>query len=81
MSGNWQRIGKPIADFRRDDVDKVPFPYTDRDTRQSRPASVIRTAKLATIEAADATKLGELSATTLNIIILKVGDIVGLENS
>lgn len=91
--------------FRRGDVVKVPFPYTDRPTRQYRPAlvvaagdledahgllwvvmitsaenrrwpgdvaisepasaglpapSVIRTAKIATIEAADAAKLGRL---------------------
>jgi mRNA interferase MazF len=93
--------------FRQGDVIKVPFPYTDRPTRQSRPAvvvstggieelhgliwvtmvtsaenrgwpgdvvignlamaglpaaSVIRTAKIATIEAGDATRLGRLSA-------------------
>jgi len=91
--------------FRRGDVVKVPFPYTDRATRQSRPAlvvaagdledahgllwvvmitsaenrrwpgdlpigdpaaaglpapSVIRTAKIATIEATDATRLGRI---------------------
>lgn len=91
--------------FRRGDVVKVPFPYTDRPTRQYRPAlvvaagaledahgllwvvmitsaenrrwpgdvaisdpasaglpapSVIRTAKIATIEAADAAKLGRV---------------------
>ena len=99
-----------MARFKRGDVVKVPFPYTDRATRQSRPAlvvslgdledmhgllwvlmitsaenrrwssdvpvtnlidaglpvaSVVRTAKIATIEALDATKLGKLSATTL----------------
>lgn len=93
--------------FRRGDVVKVPFPYTDRPTRQHRPAlvaaagelesahgllwvvmitsaenrrwpgdvvigdpgpvglpapSVIRTAKIATIEAADATRLGRVPA-------------------
>jgi len=92
--------------FRQGDVVKVPFPYTDRSTRQFRPAlvaslggieaahgllwvvmitsaenrgwpgdvaignlamaglpvpSVIRTAKIATIEAADAEKLGKVS--------------------
>ena len=96
--------------FRQGDVIKVPFPYTDRPTRQSRPAlvvstgeiedlhgmlwvamitsaenrgwpgdvtvgnlslaglpvtSVIRTAKIATIEAADATRLGRISAAQL----------------
>lgn len=94
-----------MPSFRRGDVVKVPFPYTDRATRQSRPAlvvaagdlevehgllwvvmitsaenrrwpgdlaiadlaaaglpapSVIRTAKIATIEAADASKLGRI---------------------
>ena len=93
--------------FRQGDVVKVPFPYTDRATRQFRPAlvvsaggiedahgllwvlmitsaqnrgwpgdlpvsnlaaaglpvpSVIRTAKIATIEASDAGKLGRVSA-------------------
>ena len=95
-----------MASFRQGDVVKVPFPYTDRSTRQSRPAlvvsrggiedahgllwvvmitsaenrgwpgdvpvnnlattglpvpSVIRTAKIATIEASDATRLGKIS--------------------
>ena len=98
-----------MASFKRGDVIKVPFPYTNRSTRQSRPAmvvsspdleeshgllwvlmitsaenrgwpgdvavndlagaglpvaSVIRTAKIATIEAADAVKLGKLPAAT-----------------
>ena len=93
--------------FERGDVIKVPFPYTDRATRQSRPAvvvstaqlqdlygllwvvmitsaenrgwpddvpvtnlklaglpvpSVIRSAKIATIDASDASKLGRVSA-------------------
>ena len=96
--------------FRRGDVIKVPFPYTDRSTRQSRPAlvvsgptleqthgllwvvmitsaenrgwpgdvpvgnlsvaglpapSVIRTAKIATIEAIDAARLGKVSSAVL----------------
>lgn len=95
-----------MPSFRQDDVSKVPFPYTDRSTRQSRPAlvvsvggiedahgllwvvmitsaenrgcpddvpvsnlavaglpvpSVIRTAKIATIEVANATKLGRVA--------------------
>ncbi len=99
-----------MANFKRGDVIKVPFPYTDRSTRQSRPAlvvssidledthgllwvlmitsaenrgwpgdvsvthlanaglpvaSVVRTAKIATIETGDAVKLGKLSAATL----------------
>ena len=99
-----------MASFKRGDVVKVPFPYTDRSTRQSRPAlvvssreledvsgllwvlmitsaenrgwpgdvplnnladtglpvaSLIRTAKIATIEAIDAIKLGRVATTTL----------------
>jgi mRNA interferase MazF len=94
-----------MPSFRQGDVVKVPFPYTDRSTRQFRPAlvastggieeahgllwvvmitsadnrgwpgdvavgnlamaglpvpSVIRTAKIATIESADAEKLGKV---------------------
>jgi mRNA interferase MazF len=94
-----------MPSFRQGDVVKVPFPYTDRATRQSRPAlvvaagdledvhgllwvvmitsaenrrwpgdlaivdlsvaglpapSVIRTAKIATIEASDATRIGRI---------------------
>ena len=96
-----------MPSFRQGDVVKVPFPYTDRSTRQFRPAlvasiggieaahgllwvvmitsadnrgwpgdvtvgnlvmaglpvpSVIRTAKIATIEASDAANLGKVSA-------------------
>lgn len=96
--------------FKQGDIIKVPFPYTDRPTRQSRPAfvvstggiedlhgllwvvmitsaknrgwpgdvpvtnlrmaglpvpSVIRSAKIATIEASDASKLGRVSAAQL----------------
>ena len=32
-----------MASFRQGDVIKVPFPYTDRPTRQSRPALVVST--------------------------------------
>lgn len=94
-----------MAIFKQGDIVKVPFPYTDRSTRQSRPAlavsageledaygllwvvmitsaenrgregdvligdlaeaglpvpSVIRTAKIATIDASDATRLGKV---------------------
>lgn len=97
-----------MPSFRQGDVVKVPFPYTDRSTRQFRPAlvvsvggieeahgllwvvmitsagnrgwpddvkvsnlamaglpvpSVIRTAKIATIEASDAEKLGKVTRT------------------
>lgn len=96
--------------FEQGDVIKVPFPYTDRPTRQSRPAlvvsggslqqrhgllwvvmitsahnrgwpgdvpvsnldkaglpapSVIRSAKIATIESSDAAKLGRVSGREL----------------
>lgn len=33
-------IGEPMATFRFGDLIKVPFPYTDRSTRQRRPAFV-----------------------------------------
>jgi mRNA interferase MazF len=112
-----------MASFRQGDVIKVPFPYTDRATRQSRPAlvvsvgsieenhrllwvvmitsaenrgwpgdvtvnnleqaglpapSVIRTAKIATIEVSDATRLGKISATLLKQVINKIGRELGL---
>jgi len=103
--------------FSQGDVIKVPFPYTDRPTRQSRPAlvlstggietshgllwvamitsaqnrgwpgdvpvanlrtaglpvpSLVRTAKIATIEAADASKLGRVSAPQLKEVIAQI---------
>jgi mRNA-degrading endonuclease toxin of MazEF toxin-antitoxin module len=106
-----------MGTFRQGDVIKVPFPYTDRPTRQSRPAlvvssgaledlhgllwvvmitsaqnrgwpgdvavnnltsaglpvpSVIRTAKIATIEASDATRLGRLPATQLRRVVTRL---------
>jgi mRNA interferase MazF len=111
-----------MAAFKQGDVIKVPFPYTDRATRQHRPAlvistgdietahgllwvlmitsaenrgwpgdvpvgnpvtaglpvpSVIRTAKIATIEASDATKLGRISASALNRVIARAGRELG----
>ena len=99
-----------MPNFKQGDVIKVPFPYTDRPTRQSRPAlvistgqleklhgllwvamitsasnrawpedvrvsnlnkaglpfpSVIRSAKIATIEAFDASKIGSVSPAQL----------------
>lgn len=99
--------------FEPGDVVKVPFPYTDRTTRQSRPAlvvsmarlqdlhrllwvvmitsaanrgwpddvsianlkmaglpvpSLIRAAKIATIDASDASKLGRVSAAQLRLV-------------
>jgi mRNA interferase MazF len=110
--------------FRRGDVVKVPFPYTDRSTRQSRPAlvvsssdlekthgllwvlmitsaenrgwpgdvgidvltgtglpvpSVVRTAKIATIEARDATRLGKLPSATWRKVRNRVAREMGLE--
>ncbi len=35
-----------MANFSQGDVIKVPFPYTDRPTRQSRPALVVSTGAL-----------------------------------
>ena len=112
-----------MASFRQGDVIKVPFPYTDRATRQSRPAlvvsvggieanhqllwvamitsaenrgwpgdvtvnnlgqaglpapSIIRTAKIATIEVSDATRLGKVSASLLKQVIHKIGQELGL---
>jgi mRNA interferase MazF len=107
-----------MGTFSPGDVVKVPFPYTDRSTRQSRPAlvvssaslqeahnlvwvvmitsaenrgwpsdvsitalgraglpvaSVIRPAKIATIDAADATKLGSVSESQLRKVIDSIG--------
>lgn len=112
-----------MASFRQGDVIKVPFPYTDRATRQSRPAlvvssggiedahgllwvvmitsaenrgwpgdvrvadlaaaglpvpSVIRTAKIATIEATDAAKLGRVPAELFRQVSRRVGKVLGL---
>jgi mRNA interferase MazF len=111
-----------MATFSRGDVVKVPFPYTDRATRQFRPAlvvsaglneahgllwvlmitsaenrrwpsdipvtnlseaglpvaSVIRTAKIATIEGADATPLGHIGTAPLRKVMERVGRELGL---
>jgi mRNA interferase MazF len=112
-----------MGTFRRGSVVKVPFPYTDRATRQYRPAlvissaqmadaygllwvlmitsaenrgwagdvtikniaaaglpapSVIRSAKIATIDAADATRLGSISASLLKQVRSHVGRELGL---
>jgi len=114
-----------MAGFRQGDVVKVPFPYTDRSTRQSRPAlvvstgsleddhrfvwvvmitsaenrgwpgdvpvtdlplaglpapSLIRTAKIATIDAADATKLGKISAASLRKVLAAIGRELGFQD-
>ena len=115
-----------MANFKRGDVIKVPFPYTDRSTRQSRPAlvvssrgledmhgllwvlmitsaenrgwpgdvpvtnlaeaglpvaSVVRTAKIATIEAGDAVKLGKLSVSTLRQVCKHLERELGIERN
>ena len=102
-----------MASFEPGDVIKVPFPYTDMPTRQSRPAlvvsrpelqerhgllwvvmitsaenrgwpgdvavddlvvaglpvaSVVRTAKIATIEARDAQRLGRIAVDPMQVI-------------
>lgn len=114
-----------MATFEQGDVVKVPFPYTDRSTRQSRPAlvvstrsledshrlvwvvmitsaenrgwsgdvqvtdlslaglpasSLIRTAKIATIDAADATKLGKVSAATLRKVLAALRQDLGFQD-
>ena len=114
-----------MAGFKQGDVVKVPFPYTDRSTRQSRPAlvvssrlledshrlvwvvmitsadnrgwsgdvpvtdlalaglpapSLIRTAKIATIDAADATKLGRLSAASLRRVLAAIARELGFQD-
>ena len=115
-----------MAGFERGDVVKVPFPYTDRSTRQSRPAlvvsaaaaleghgllwvvmitsaenrgwpgdlavgglvsaglpvpSLIRTAKIATIEAVDATRLGRISPVRLRKVDAELAGTLGLRGS
>lgn len=111
-----------MPSFEAGDVVKVPFPYTDRATRQRRPAlvvsrgleddhgllwvlmitsaenrgwrgdvvitaltkaglpvaSVIRTAKIATIEARDAEPLGKISAGVLAGVGRRLAQTLGL---
>ena len=113
-----------MPDFERGDVIKVPFPYTGRSTRQSRPAlvvstraaleahgllwvvmitsaenrgwpgdiairglvlaglpvpSVIRTAKIAMIEAIDASRLGHISPTLFRKVAAELAALLGLD--
>lgn len=41
MSGTATLTGVPMPTYRAGDVVRVPFPYTDRDVRQYRPALII----------------------------------------
>jgi mRNA interferase MazF len=111
-----------MPSFSQGDVVRVPFPYMDRATRQSRPAlvvstgkntaghgvlwvtmitsainkgwsgdveirqlgqaglpaeSVIRTAKIATIDAADAEMLGRISPTLLSRVVAQLAAEIG----
>ena len=113
-----------MPNFRQGDVVKVPFPYTDRSTQQSRPAlvvttgniqdihgllwvamitsaenrgwpgdvavnnlpaaglpvpSVIRTAKIATIEASDATRLGRVTPALFRHVARRLAQELGLD--
>ncbi len=110
-----------MASFEQGDVIRVPFPYTDRSTRQFRPAlvvsgphmetrygliwvvmitsaenrgwpedlpitrladtglpapSVIRPVKIATIEAAQATRLGRVSADLRRKVMARIGQLL-----
>ena len=123
MNGVPRQTQKAMASFRQGEVIKVPFPYTDRSTRQSRPAlvvsaggiedahallwvvmitsaenrgwmgdvavsnlalaglpvpSVIRTVKIATIEAADATHLGRVSPALFRQVARHLAEVLGL---
>jgi mRNA interferase MazF len=115
---------EPSKTFEPGTVVKVPFPLTDRATRQRRPAlvvsgpdlqsryglcwvlmitsavnrgwdgdldvedlslaglpvaSVIRTAKIATIDASDAAPLGRVDAKTLGVVRRRLGAILGVD--
>lgn len=110
-------IARHTPIFERGDVVKVPFPYTDRSTRQHRPAvvvsgadlgerhglawvlmitsaanrawpgdipirnlqraglpaaSIVRTAKIATIEATEASKLGTIGRKELDRVMAMI---------
>jgi mRNA interferase MazF len=113
-----------MPSFKQGDVIKVPFPYTDRATRQFRPAlvvstgniedahgllwvvmitsagnrgwpgdvavnnlstaglpvpSVIRTAKIATIEASDANRLGRVTPALFGQVARRLAQELGLD--
>ena len=46
MNGIPKQTDAPMPNFRPGDVVRVPFPYTDRATRQYRPALVVSKAEL-----------------------------------
>jgi mRNA interferase MazF len=116
---------KPTQTFEQGDVVKVPFPYTNRPTRQFRPAlvvsidnasrglgllwvvmitsaenrgwpgdialteldgtglpaaSVVRTAKIATIEAGDATRLGQVCPDARVQALARIAERLGLSS-
>lgn len=124
MNGPPKPTRRPMPGFKQGEVVKVPFPYTDRATRQFRPAlvvsspgleeahgllwvamitsaanrgwpgdvavnhlaeaglpaaSLIRTAKIATIEAGDATRLGRILPTQLRQVLARLADVLGME--
>ena len=113
-----------MPSFSQGDIVRVPFPYTDRATRESRPAlvvsvgemtlvrgllwvtmitsaanrgwdgdleitnltlaglpaaSAIRPAKIATIEAVDASSLGRISAALLRKVLARLATEIGIE--
>jgi mRNA interferase MazF len=115
-----------MPSFSQGDIVRVPFPYTDRATRESRPAlvvsvgemtqdhgllwvtmitsavnrgwdgdleitnltlaglpaaSVIRPAKIATIEAVDASSLGRISVALLRKVLARLATEIGIEDS
>jgi mRNA interferase MazF len=114
-----------MPDFKQGDVVRVPFPYTDRDTRQHRPAlvvsnggigersallwvvmitsaenrawiddveigdhanaglpapSVIRPAKIATIEARRAEAIGKVPPTTRVAVMRRIAKIIAAQS-
>ena len=124
MNGDPPPTPALMTTFSRGDIIKVPFPYTDRATRRSRPAlvvsgeslralhglvwvvmitsaanrgwpddvaikdlamsglsapSVIRTAKIATIDRAAATRIGAVRKVVLTQVIKRAGKVLGAE--
>ena len=72
-SGIQTRIAKPIAIFRQGD-----FQGTDFSPAGLPAPLLIRAAKIATIDAADATKLGKVSAASLRKVVAAIGQELGL---